>query len=139
VRSPWVHREIFPLYEQISTELGEEGFAREMAAGQELSVQGIVALAEEIVHSVLSYSSIVGSVASSSSTSRPDPPHPAGLTSREVEVLKLVAAGLTNQQAANRLSVTPRTINAHLTSIYNKIGATSRTGAVRFAMDHDLA
>ena len=139
VRSPWVHREIFPLYEQITAELGKEGFELEMAAGQELSVQGIVALAEEIVHSVLSYSSIVGSVASLSSASRPDPPRPAGLTLREVEVLKLVAAGLTNQQVASRLSVTPRTINAHLTSIYNKIGATSRTGAVRFAMDHDLA
>ena len=139
VRSPWVHIEVFPLYEQITTELGEEGFAREMAAGEQLSVQGIVALAEEIVHSVLSYSSTTVSVTSLSSASRPDPPHPAGLTHREVEVLKLVAAGLTNRQAASLLSVTPRTINAHLTSIYNKIGATSRTGAVRFALDHDLA
>jgi non-specific serine/threonine protein kinase len=139
VRSPWVHRGVFPLYEQITTELGKQGFAREMAAGQELSIQGIVALAEEIVHSVLSYSSTFGSVASLSSASRPDPPHPAGLTHREVEVLQLVAAGLTNQQAASRLSVTPRTINAHLTSIYSKTGVTSRAGAVRFALDHDLA
>jgi predicted ATPase/DNA-binding CsgD family transcriptional regulator len=139
VRSPWVHREIFPLYEQISTELGEEGFAREMAAGQELSIQGIVTLAEEIVHSVLAFSSTVSSAASLSPTSPRPALYPAGLTHREVEVLKLVAAGLTNQQAASLLSVTPRTINAHLTSIYNKIGVTSRTGAVRFAMDHDLA
>jgi DNA-binding NarL/FixJ family response regulator len=54
-------------------------------------------------------------------------------------VLKLVAAGLTNQQIAERLSVTPSTINAHLTSIYSKIGVSSRAGAVRFALDHDLA
>lgn len=138
VRSPWVYREIFPLYEQITAELGEEGFAREVAAGEQLSIQGIVALAEEIVDSVLSYSSTAGSVASLSSASRSDPPHPAGLTNREVEVLKLVAAGLTNQQAASRLSVTPRTINAHLTSIYNKIGVTNRAGAIRFAVDHGL-
>ena len=66
------------------------------------------------------------------------PAYPAGLTAREVEVLRLVAAGLTNSQVAARLFVTPRTVNAHLTSIYTKLGVAGRAAAIRFALDHDL-
>jgi DNA-binding CsgD family transcriptional regulator len=65
--------------------------------------------------------------------------YPAGLSEREVEVLKLVALGMTNYQIADRLSVSPRTVGAHLYSIYNKIGVNSRTAAARFAADAGLA
>jgi DNA-binding NarL/FixJ family response regulator len=65
-------------------------------------------------------------------------PHPAGLTAREVEVLRLVAAGLSNVKVAERLSLSPRTVNAHLTTIYTKLGVASRGAAIRFALDHDL-
>ena len=64
--------------------------------------------------------------------------YPAGLTAREVEVLGLVAQGLTNAQVAERLYVTPRTVNAHLTAVYSKLGVASRSAAVRFAHDHGL-
>jgi DNA-binding NarL/FixJ family response regulator len=57
---------------------------------------------------------------------------------REVEVLRLVATGLTNAQVAQHLSVTPRTVNAHLTAIYRKLGVSSRSGAMRYALDHQL-
>ena len=67
------------------------------------------------------------------------PEHPAGLTSREVEVLGLVAEGLTNAQVAERLFVSPRTVHRHLNSIYHKLGVRSRTAATRFAMEHGLA
>jgi DNA-binding CsgD family transcriptional regulator len=67
------------------------------------------------------------------------PEHPAGLTSREVEVLGLVAEGLTNAEVAHRLFLSPRTVDTHLTSIYHKLGVSSRAGAVRFAIDHGLA
>ena len=73
----------------------------------------------------------------SASSSRPE--HPAGLTSREVEVLGLVAEGLTNTQVAERLFLSPRTVHRHLTSIYHKLGVRSRTGATRFAIEHGLA
>ncbi|HET9015418.1 MAG TPA: AAA family ATPase [Thermomicrobiaceae bacterium] len=63
---------------------------------------------------------------------------PAGLTAREGEVLRLVAAGLTNAEIADRLSLSPRTVNAHLTTIYGKLGVTSRGAAIRFALDHHL-
>ena len=62
-----------------------------------------------------------------------------GLTAREVEVLKLVAAGLMNREIAERLAVSTRTVDAHLRSIYAKLGVKSRSAATRFAVDHHLA
>jgi DNA-binding CsgD family transcriptional regulator len=60
------------------------------------------------------------------------------LTRRELEVLKLVAEGLTNPQIAERLVVSPLTINAHLRSIFNKLDVTSRTAAARQALELGL-
>lgn len=63
---------------------------------------------------------------------------PAGLSAREVEVLQLVAQGLTNAQIAERLIVSARTVNAHLRNIYSKIDVSSRSAATRFAVQHNL-
>jgi non-specific serine/threonine protein kinase len=61
-------------------------------------------------------------------------PNTGGLTPREVEVLRLVACGLTNVEAADRLTVSRHTINMHLRSIYGKLAVSSRTGATRAAI-----
>jgi DNA-binding CsgD family transcriptional regulator/tetratricopeptide (TPR) repeat protein len=66
------------------------------------------------------------------------PTYPAGLTSREVEVLRLVAQGLTNAQVGEGLFISPRTVDTHLTSIYQKLGVSSRSAATRYAVDHNL-
>jgi DNA-binding NarL/FixJ family response regulator len=66
------------------------------------------------------------------------PAYPAGLTVREVEVLRLVANGLTNAQIAQQLVISTRTVNAHMRSIYNKLEISSRTAATRFVIDHHL-
>ncbi len=77
-------------------------------------------------------------------TTRPEqvprvaPIYPAGLTAREVEVLRLVAQGLTDAQVAEQLVISPRTVNFHLTSIYSKLGVSSRAAATRYVMDHHL-
>ena len=63
------------------------------------------------------------------------PGYPAGLTAREVEVLRLVAQGLTDAQVAEQLVISPRTVNWHLTSIYSKLGVSSRSSATRFAVE----
>ena len=63
---------------------------------------------------------------------------PAGLTVREVEVLRLVAAGNTNKDIARRLHLSPRTAGHHVQHIYRKLGVSSRAGATLFAMQHDL-
>lgn len=68
----------------------------------------------------------------------PRPEYPEGLTSREVEILRLVAHGFTDAQIAERLVISPRTVNTHITSIYRKIGATSRSSATRYAIERKL-
>ena len=60
------------------------------------------------------------------------------LTPRELEVLRLVAQGLTNEQVAEDLVISPRTVETHLTSIYSKIGVSSRSAATRYAMQQHL-
>jgi HD-GYP domain-containing protein (c-di-GMP phosphodiesterase class II) len=63
---------------------------------------------------------------------------PAGLTSREVEVLGLLARGYSNKQIAQRLVVTPKTVSNHLQHIYVKIDVSSRASATHFAMERGL-
>jgi HD-GYP domain-containing protein (c-di-GMP phosphodiesterase class II) len=63
---------------------------------------------------------------------------PAGLSAREVEVLRLVARGLANREIAERLVVSPRTAEHHVQHIYAKIGVSSRAAAALFAMEHSL-
>jgi DNA-binding CsgD family transcriptional regulator len=64
--------------------------------------------------------------------------NPFGLTAREIEVLRLVTQGLTTLQIAERLIISPRTADAHLRSIYSKLGVTSRSAATRSAIEHKL-
>jgi len=62
----------------------------------------------------------------------------AGLTAREVEVLILLARGMSNRQIAQRLVITPKTAGNHIEHIYVKIGASSRAAAAMFAVQHGL-
>jgi predicted ATPase/DNA-binding CsgD family transcriptional regulator len=64
--------------------------------------------------------------------------YPAGLTAREVEVLRLMTTGLTNPQIAEQLVISPVTVNSHVRSIYSKLNVTSRSAATRFAVEHHL-
>jgi predicted ATPase/class 3 adenylate cyclase/DNA-binding CsgD family transcriptional regulator len=108
------------------TQFGEKAFAtawaegRTMSPEQALATQGQVALP------------IPGELSSS------PPTYPDGLTTWEVEVLRVVAQGLTNEQVAERLVISPRTVDTHLTSIYSKIGVSSRSAATRYALEHHL-
>jgi DNA-binding NarL/FixJ family response regulator len=63
---------------------------------------------------------------------------PAGLTARELDVLRLVAVGLSDAQVAARLYLSVRTVNAHLRSIYRKAEVHSRAAAGRFAEENGL-
>ncbi len=70
--------------------------------------------------------------------SMPSSPTPAGLTAREVEVLRLLAQGLSDAQIAEQLVISVRTVNRHTTSLYSKLGVSSRAAATRFAHEHHL-
>ena len=64
---------------------------------------------------------------------------PAGLTGREVEVLRQVARGRSNKQIAAELFISEHTVARHLSNIFGKVGVTSRSAAASFAHEHKLA
>jgi DNA-binding CsgD family transcriptional regulator len=114
-------------------QLGERTFATARAEGRIMTVEQV--LAAQVPARLLTLST----------GSSPAPParnpatYPDGLTAREVEVLRLVAQRLTNEQVAEQLVISPRTVNTHLTSIFSKIGVSSRGAATRYAIEHHLA
>jgi DNA-binding CsgD family transcriptional regulator/cytochrome c-type biogenesis protein CcmH/NrfG len=63
---------------------------------------------------------------------------PSGLTEREVEVLRLAAAGLTNREIADELYLSEKTVSRHLTNIFTKIDVSSRAAATAFAYEHGI-
>ena len=69
---------------------------------------------------------------------RVHPPWPAGLSEREVQVLRLVARGHSNREVARQLWISPKTAGHHVQHIYAKIGVSTRAAAAMFAMEHGL-
>jgi predicted ATPase/DNA-binding CsgD family transcriptional regulator len=80
----------------------------------------------------------VSSPSPTAASSKQPARHPKGLTSREVEVLRLLAGGLTNPQIAERLVVSLPTVNTHVASLFNKLRVNSRSAATRYAVEHHL-
>src|SRR6266581_4508061 len=114
----------------VRTHLGEQAVARAweegrtMTAEQALTTQGHVTLLQPL-------------------PAPTPPPQPAatspdGLTAREVEVLRLLAQGLTSAQIAEQLVIGVVTVNFHVRSIYSKLGVSSRAAATRYALEHHL-
>ena len=62
----------------------------------------------------------------------------AWLTERELEVLRLAAKGMSNREIAQALTISVRTVQTHLTNVFNKMGVGSRTEAVVFALRKGL-
>ena len=104
-------------------------FAAAWAEGRTITPEQAIAAQEPAA------SAQVPAVPRSASTAKTSPTYPAGLTAREVEVLRLVAQGMTDAQVAEHLVISPRTVNWHLTSIYSKLGVSSRSAATRYAIE----
>ena len=119
--------------EALRTQLGEQAFATAWAEGRTMSPEQALAAPGQVT-----LSASTKEERPSSPTTTSPPPYPDGLTAREVEVLRVVAQGLTNEQVAERLIISPRTVDTHLTSIYSKIGVSSRVAATRYAIEHHL-
>jgi two-component system, NarL family, response regulator NreC len=66
--------------------------------------------------------------------SYPENERKRALTSREVEILRLIGDGLRGKEIAERLRISPKTVEFHKTHIYERIGVTGVAGAVRFAI-----
>ena len=77
-------------------------------------------------------------LAAHASTARSATTYPAGLSAREVEVLRLIAAGCANHEIAARLSISPDTVLRHVSHIFAKTGTENRAAAAVFALRHGL-
>ncbi|MCA1646048.1 MAG: LuxR family transcriptional regulator [Chloroflexi bacterium] len=125
----------------IQAGLGEAAFAAAFAKGEAVTLEDAVVLArqnpavpEAAPLAVAPASSSVAPHAGRPSSSN----GPFGLTARELDVLRLVATGLTDAQVADQLFLSPRTINSHLHSIYGKLRVSSRSAATRHALERKL-
>jgi predicted ATPase/DNA-binding CsgD family transcriptional regulator len=107
--------------------LGERAFAAAWAQGRSMTPQQALAAKGQKPASP------------ATTTVIPSPTYPDGLTAREVEVLRLLAGGLTDLQIAEKLILSPRTVHTHISSVYSKLGITSRSAATRYAIEHHLA
>jgi predicted ATPase/DNA-binding CsgD family transcriptional regulator len=124
-------------YEQmmaaVRAELGEQVFAAAWAGGRTMSPEQAIAEHEHLP--------VPGRAETKTWANQHEglaPAYPNDLTEREMEVLRLVARGLTDAQVAESLVISPRTVNAHLRSIYSKLNITSRHAATLFALEQHL-
>jgi HD-GYP domain-containing protein (c-di-GMP phosphodiesterase class II) len=83
-------------------------------------------------------SDAVRAVLAATEHSSPAPARPSGLTDREVEVLRLVARGLTNKEIASSLEISPKTAGHHLEHVFEKLGVRTRAAATMIAMQRGL-
>lgn len=119
------------IVEEIRRNLGAEAMAHLLSVGRRMDFTEAVAFALA--------SPALAEQSPEPTQPRSVPPAVAGgLTQREREVLRLVAQGMSDGQVAGALIISPRTINAHLTSIYSKLGVNSRVAATRFAIENKL-
>jgi non-specific serine/threonine protein kinase len=109
---------------EVRARLGEEAFTRETEAGQRLKLEDLLTIPHPLEPAPAQSAS--SSVSGES------------LTAREIEVLRLLAQDLSNPQIAERLVVSRRTVDAHLRSIYDKLGVKSRDAAIRVAREQGL-
>src|SRR6266516_2561985 len=116
------------------TRLGEKDFAAAWEAGHAMTPeQAITSQGKAII------APLAAPATTSSSTYPAASTYPAGLTAREVEVLRLVARGLTSGEIALELKISEKTVAHHLTHIFNKTSSENRAAAVAFAIRHGLA
>lgn len=116
--TPFVRRDHEQAVDSARATLGEQEFAHLWATGQLLTPDQAARAAD---------------------TERLAPTTRDDLTARELEVLKLVAEGLSDAEVSDRLVVSRRTVHSHLRSIYRKLGVNSRSAATRYVVEHELA
>jgi predicted ATPase/DNA-binding CsgD family transcriptional regulator len=128
------------LYERMvalaRTQLGEPAFDEARAKGRTMSPAQALTSPESFALQVSQHAQATLGTTLTVSTRRSS--SPGGLTTREMEVLRLVAQGLTDAKVAEQLVISPRTVNWHLTSIYSKLGVSSRSAATRYAIAQHL-
>ncbi len=116
--------------------IGERAFASAWVEGCTMTLEQTFAMLEYIPLAA----SLILPVSQATAVLKPSLTliYPKDLTTREVEVLQLLSAGLTSAQIAEQLVISLLTVNTHVRSIYSKLGVTSRSAATRYAIEHKL-
>jgi ATP/maltotriose-dependent transcriptional regulator MalT len=117
----------------VRAQLGEDACTRALMEGRTMIPAQALTARGQIALPILSPRE-----SSSSPTIAPPSVSPGGLTTRETDVLRLLAQGLTSAQIAEQLVIGLVTVNSHVRSIYSKLGVTSRAAATRYALEHHL-
>jgi predicted ATPase/DNA-binding NarL/FixJ family response regulator len=116
-------------------QLGEKTFAMLWAEGRSMTPEQ--AFTSE-AHLLAIKTANRGALALPANPRSTTSPFPETLTMREIEVLRLVASGLSNKQIAERLVISTSTVDTHIQSIFHKLDVSSRSGATRYAVEHRL-
>ncbi len=124
----------------VRSALGEAAFAGPWAEGEALSVSQALDLAFAVraAAALAPAAKPAAAPGAAPSISAHSGPSSAVLSPREIEVLRLLALGLSNAEIAEQLVVSAHTVNHHLTSIYTKLNVSSRHAASRYAYEHHL-
>lgn len=118
--------------------LAEAAFAAGWAAGQAMSWEATIQYAQETLTVAITAAQAKQNQRVARNSTPSGDMDAACITAREIEVLRLVAGGLSDAQVAEQLVISRRTVNTHLSALYSKLGVKSRTAAVRYALDHHL-
>jgi DNA-binding CsgD family transcriptional regulator len=118
--------------ETVRTQLGDQQFLEAWNEGQIMSLDQLLLLSDPLL------SSAQQEATATSGQKVAAPVELDVLTPRELEVLRLLAQGLTSGQIAQQLTITVLTVNSHVRSIYSKLGIASRSAATRYALEQKL-
>jgi predicted ATPase/DNA-binding CsgD family transcriptional regulator len=122
---------------RLRARLGEETFAAASQEGRSMTPQQALAAPERAV-SPKPVPAVPQPLPGGKPPPARRPTYPAGLTAREMEVLRLLTQGMTSQQIAERLILSLHTVNAHVRSIYTKLELNSRSALTRYAIEQHL-
>jgi DNA-binding NarL/FixJ family response regulator len=119
-----------------------EGWGAAYRAGRSLPAEAVADLIGEVLEDVaqtLDQEPLPQEVQEPEQPQQPSPPAvPSPLSAREQEVLRLVAKGLSSKAIGHQLFIAPSTVNYNLTSIFHKLGVSSRAQAVAIAAQRGL-
>lgn len=133
---PSVPRRIEPAHELTQQLMEDESYSTEWQAGRSLPIPQAIGEALSLLAAI---SEEAPEASSERAQAEPEPTPHGGLTPREQEVLRHVAAGRSNRKIADLLYVSERTIENHVHHILAKLEVPSRTAATRYAIDHGLS
>jgi predicted ATPase/DNA-binding CsgD family transcriptional regulator len=114
---------------EVQAAMPGETYAALLAAGRAMPLEDVLTVAKDVLAVAAAFNPVPAALPTSA---------PHGLTQREVEVLRLIADGLTDREIAGLLSISHYTVMRHVSNVLNKLGVTSRTAAAAIALRQDL-